>query len=47
MSPLHIATKGGHTELVKLLIEHGACVGTLNDQERTPLHTAAELGFIE
>eukprot|EP00111_Clytia_hemisphaerica_P024707 TCONS_00072807-protein len=46
-TPLHIAAKGGHTEIVQILVEHGATVSTLNDQERTPLHTAADNGFID
>jgi len=46
-TPLHVATRGGHNEIVRLLIDFGARVDTLNDQDRTPLHTAADLGFIK
>lgn len=42
---LHIATNGGHRELVKLLLEAGASVGDETRQGHTPLHIAARNGF--
>ncbi|KAI9765621.1 MAG: hypothetical protein M1839_005415 [Geoglossum umbratile] len=46
MTPLHEAAWGGHTEVVKLLIEKGADIniGSSYKAPHTPLHTAAEEG---
>ncbi len=37
---LHIACKNGNTEVVKLLLEHGANVNQQNENGQTPLRTA-------
>ena len=38
--PLHWACRGGHIEIARLLIEHGADVNARNDDYTTPLHLA-------
>ncbi|KAG5441452.1 Transient receptor putative cation channel sub A member 1, partial [Clonorchis sinensis] len=43
-TPLHIAAKNGHLEIVKLLVENGAKVSSKNEKERTPFHNAAKHG---
>ncbi|OON16875.1 ankyrin repeat protein, partial [Opisthorchis viverrini] len=43
-TPLHIAAKNGHSEIVKLLLENGAKVSSKNEKERTPFHNAAKYG---
>ena len=42
--PLHVASRNGDVEMVKLLIEHGATVDRSSNDELTPLHVAATLG---
>src|SRR4051794_33634993 len=48
-TPLHEAAWGGHTEVVKLLIEKGADmnIGSSYKAPHTPLQTAAEEGHYE
>lgn len=41
-SPLHIAAMKGHTEVVELLLEHGASIDPLNSDGKTPLQLALE-----
>jgi uncharacterized protein len=45
-APLHLAAKGGHANVAKLLLEHGANVHLRanNRLESRPLHTAAASG---
>jgi integrin-linked kinase len=43
-SPLHWASKEGHTKLVELLIQRGARVNVTNRGDDTPLHLAAAHG---
>ena len=45
--PLHIATKYGYTEFVKLLLEKGLNVNMKDQHRRTPLHLAAAAGNTE
>ena len=43
-TPLHAALDGGHRSVAMLLLEHGADIGSLVSQSRTPLHIACR-GF--
>ena len=47
VTPLHSAAAGGHAELVKLLLEHGADPNALQAGGFTPLHAAAQNGDVE
>jgi uncharacterized protein len=47
VAPLHSATAASHTELVKLLLEHGADPNALQAGGFTPLHAAAQNGDVE
>ncbi|ROT83530.1 hypothetical protein C7M84_023298 [Penaeus vannamei] len=46
-TPLHLACKFGHEEVVKVLLESGSDVGDTNAACATPLHLAAEKGHAE
>lgn len=39
-TPLHLATSYGHTEIVRLLLDHGATRNILNYQKKIPVHYA-------
>jgi len=43
-TPLHLASRYGHFEIVRLLIEHGVEVTSQNRGRRTPLHLASSSG---
>ena len=45
-TPLHAASLGGRTPVVKLLIEHGADIEAKNRIGSTPLHCAAQEGHL-
>ncbi len=47
VTPLHSAAAGGHTKLVKLLLEHGADPSAPQVGGFTPLHAAAQNGDVE
>ena len=40
LTPLHVATEKGHTDMVTLLLEHGANVDAVDRLGRSPLHIA-------
>jgi uncharacterized protein len=45
--PLHSAVAGQHTDIVRLLIDHGADVTACQTEDFTPLHQAAANGQVE
>jgi ankyrin repeat protein len=44
VTPLHSAAAGGHTAIVKLLLQNGADPNAREDGDFTPLHAAAQNG---
>ena len=46
-TPLHLATQRGKVEVVHVLLQHGADVGTKDGSGRTALHQAAQFGKVE
>lgn len=46
-TPLHSACRGGHKEIVSLLLEKGADVNRQNSWYETPLHIASTEGHLE
>ncbi|CAH8634846.1 unnamed protein product [Schistosoma intercalatum] len=46
-TPLMEAASVGYTDIVKLLLEHGACVGQKSNTGNTALHYAATSGHLE
>lgn len=46
-TPLMYGCAGGHTEVVKFLLEHGANVEDHNENGHTPLMEAASAGHVE
>ncbi|KAK2714306.1 hypothetical protein QYM36_008760 [Artemia franciscana] len=46
-APLHFAAIGGHTEIINLLIAHGATVDAITTDGSTPLYLTVEYGHEE
>lgn len=46
-TPLHIATEGGHVEVVKMLLDAGASASDENKVGYAPMHIAAKHGHLE
>ncbi|KAJ7406681.1 ankyrin repeat domain 27 [Willisornis vidua] len=46
-TPLHMAALHGHSELVWLLLKHGASVGAKNAEHAAPLHLACQKGHLQ
>jgi ankyrin repeat protein len=46
-TPLHITSRKGHAEIVKLLLEKGCDVNAVNSAGDTPLYDAIENGHVE
>lgn len=44
MTPLHYAAKNGHSNIVRLLVQHGANIGATTDCGCTALMLATENG---
>ena len=45
--PLHLACEGGNKEVVGVLLLNGADIEAVKEDEITPLHIAARLGFVD
>ena len=46
-SPLGEASRRGHSEVARVLLEHGAYPNILDCEDRTPLYGASEGGYVE
>ena len=46
-TPLHIATEGGHYDVVKMLMDSGSSASDENKLGYTPIHIAAKYGHLE
>jgi ankyrin repeat protein len=47
VTPLHLASKEGHVDIARFLIEHGADAGARDNDNCTPLHWASQQGHSE
>lgn len=45
--PLHLACEGGNKAVVQILLLNGADIESVKEEEITPLHIAARLGYVE
>ena len=46
-TPLHEAARGGHDDILQLLLNHGASVNAVDNDGDTPLHDAAREGHVK
>ena len=46
-TPLHLASREGHAEVARFLVDHGADMTAQDKQKSSPLHLASERGHIE
>ncbi|XP_075290076.1 ankyrin repeat domain-containing protein 27 isoform X3 [Opisthocomus hoazin] len=46
-TPLHMAALHGHSELVSLLLKHGASISAKNAKQAVPLHLACQKGHFQ
>lgn len=46
-TPLHAASRGGHVDFARILLEHGAEANSQDDDKWTPLHIASQGGHAE
>ena len=46
-TPLHLTSRAGHSDLVRLLFKHGADVAAQSDDGTTPLHEASFGGHVD
>ncbi|OUM56902.1 hypothetical protein PIROE2DRAFT_24817, partial [Piromyces sp. E2] len=42
---LHLASRNGHEKIVKVLVEHGADLNIVNNENSNPLHLASRNGY--
>ena len=46
-TPMHLACKGGDSNIVNLLTKKGAKTNATNRKKKTPVHTAAKYGSVD
>ena len=44
-APLHLAVRGGHEDIARVLLEHGADITSQTNERWTPLHIASQWGY--
>ena len=45
--PIHLATWGGHKEVIKILQDHGSSIAVQNNYGQYPIHKAAFIGHLD